>query len=209
MNHPRHYILFQPLHFICQNAFSQHLRHSGMKETKWQSVSVVILSFSFCKNFTGCVKLQGCQACQPRTPGLFFLSHAFCHVCRKHFCIVLWKNSGISLKKKKNMDRMCCSKISMYSWASIWPSQKIKLLSPRGTDTTTCYHAVTFGPFTDKCGRSFLYLVRNTRSPALKLETCEFLYSQVSKIEETEFNIKMGFHHRIDNIFPTAPCYHN
>ncbi len=100
--------------------FTTLKRCLGTEDTKWWSVSGVILSHSSCKQVLRWATVRGLrcrilrfkmrhtfsigdrsglQAGQSSTRTLFLRSQDFCNVCRMWFCIVLLKYAWTSLEK--------------------------------------------------------------------------------------------------------------
>ncbi len=123
--------------------FTTLKRRLGTEDTKWWSVSGVILSHSSCKQvLRWATVLQNAPHILywrqvgtagrpvkypyplPPQPGL-------CNVCRMWFCIVLLKYAWTSLERCLLEGSILCSKISMYFSALMVPSQKCKLPLPR------------------------------------------------------------------------------
>ncbi len=132
--------------------FTTLKRRLGTEDTKWWSVSGVILSHSSCKtslkvgNSTGlrCRILRfkmhhtfsigdrsGLQAGQSSTRTLFLRSQD-CVMCAEcGFALSCWNMHGRPWKRCLLEGSILCSKISMYFSALMVPSQKCKLPLPR------------------------------------------------------------------------------
>ncbi len=143
------------------HSFSQHLkRRLGTEDTKWWSVSGVILSHSSCKQVLRWATVRGLrcrilrfkmrhtfsigdrsglQAGQSSTRTLFLRSQDFVMCCRCGFALSCWNMHGRPWKRCLLEGSILCSKISMYFSALMVPSQKCKLPLPRAL-TQPPYH---------------------------------------------------------------------
>ncbi len=140
--------------------FTTLKRRLGTEDTKWWSVSGVILSHSSCKQVlrwatvTGSslshFALQnaphilygdrsGLQAGQSSTRTLFLRSQDFVMCAECGFALSCWNMHGRPWKRCLLEGSILCSKISMYFSALMVPSQKCKLPLPRAL-TQPPYH---------------------------------------------------------------------
>ncbi len=135
--------------------FTTLKRRLGTEDTKWWSVSGVILSHSSCKQVlrwatvrvfvvTFCTSkcatyslLETGRDCRQasQVPVPSSSAARTCNVCSMWFCIVLLKYAWTSLERCLLEGSILCSKISMYVSALMVPSQKCKL-PLQGHDTT-------------------------------------------------------------------------
>ncbi len=132
--------------------FTTLKRRLGTEDTKWWSVSGVILSHSSCKQVLRwatvrglrcrilCFKMRhtfsigdrsGLQAGQSSTRTLFLRSQGFVMCAECGFALSCWNMRGCPWKRGLLEGSILCSKISMYFSASMVPSQKCKLPLPR------------------------------------------------------------------------------
>ncbi len=121
-------------------------------DTKWWSVSGVILSHSSCKQVlrwatVRCLRCRilrfkmchtfsigdrsGLQAGQSSTRTLFLRSQDFVMCAECGFALSCWNMHGCPWKRCLLEGSILCSKISMYFSALMVPSQKCKLPLPR------------------------------------------------------------------------------
>ncbi len=131
--------------------FTTLKRHLGTEDTKWWSVSGVILSHSswkqvlrgqqyrvfvvaFCasKCATHSLLETGRTAGRPvKYPYPLPPQPGLCNVCRMWFALSCWNMHGRPWKRCLLEGSILCSKISMYFSALMVPSQKCKLPLPR------------------------------------------------------------------------------
>ncbi len=132
--------------------FTTLKRRLGTEDTKWWSVSGVILSHSSCKQvlrwatvrglrcrilrFKMCHTFSigdrpGLQAGQSSTRTLFLRSQDFAMCAECGFALSCWNMHGRPWKRCLLEGSILCSKISMYFSALMVPSQKCKLPLPR------------------------------------------------------------------------------
>ncbi len=135
--------------------FTTLKRRLGTEDTKWWSVSGVILSHSSCKQVLRWATVRGLrcrilrfkmrhtfsigdrsglQAGQSSTRTLFLRSQDFVMCAECGFALSCWNMHGRPWKRCLLEGSILCSKISMYFSALMVPSKKCK-----GTDTTP-YH---------------------------------------------------------------------
>ncbi len=173
--------------------FTTLKRRLGTEDTKWWSVSGVILSHSSCKQVLRWATLRGLrcrilrfkmhhtfsigdrsglQAGQSSTRTLFLRSQDFVMCAECGFALSCWNMHGRPWKRCLLEGSILCSKISMYFSALMVPSQKCKLPLPRAL---TQPHTMTDPGFWTCCwqqsGWSFSSLVRSTRRPFLPKNT--------------------------------------
>ncbi len=131
--------------------FTTLKRRLGTEDTKWWSVSGVILSHSSCKQVLRwatvrglrCRNLRfkmrhtfsigdrsGLQAGQSSTRTLFLRSQDFVMCAECGFALSCWNMHGRPWKRCLLEGSILCSKISMYFSALMVPSQKCKLHLP-------------------------------------------------------------------------------
>ncbi len=124
----------------------------GTEDTKWWSVSGVILSHSSCKQVLRWATVRGLrcrilrfkmrhtfsigdrsglQAGQSSTRTLFLCSQDFVMCAECGFALSCWNMHGRPWKRCLLEGSILCSKISMYFSALMVPSQKCKLPLPR------------------------------------------------------------------------------
>ncbi len=146
--------------------FTTLKRRLGTEDTKWWSVSGVILSHSSCKqglkvgNSTGSslshFALQnaphilywdrsGLQAGQSSTRTLFLRSQDFVMCAECGFALSCWNMHGRPWKRCLLEGSILCSKISMYFSALMVPSQKCKLPLPRALTQPIPWQTLAFG----------------------------------------------------------------
>ncbi len=135
-------------------------RRLGTEDTKWWSVSGVILSHSSCKQVLRWATVRGLrcrilrfkmrhtfsigdrsglQAGQSSTRTLFLRSQDFCNVCRMWFCIVLLKYAWTSLEKMSSWRQHIVLQ-NLYVLFSINGAiTEVQVTFAKGTDTTP-YH---------------------------------------------------------------------
>ncbi len=139
--------------------FTTLKRRLGTEDTKWWSVSGVILSHSSCKQVLRWATVRGLrcrilrfkmrhtfsigdrsglQAGQSSTRTLFLRSQDFVMCAECGFALSCWNMHGRPWKRCLLEGSILCSKISMYFSALMVPSQKCKLPLPRAL--TTPYH---------------------------------------------------------------------
>ncbi len=139
--------------------FTTLKRRLGTEDTKWWSVSGVILSHSSCKqvlkvgNSTGSscphfalqmrhtfsMETGRTAGRQSSTRTLFLRSQDFVMCAECGFALSCWNMHGRPWKRCLLEGSILCSKISMYFSALMVPSQKCKLPLPRAL-TPTPYH---------------------------------------------------------------------
>ncbi len=140
--------------------FTTLKRRLGTEDTKWWSVSGVILSHSSCKQVLRWATVRGLrcrilrfkmrhtfsigdrsglQAGQSSTRTLFLRSQDFVMCAECGFALSCWNMHGRPWKRCLLEGSILCSKISMYFSALVVPSQKCKLPLPRALNTTP-YH---------------------------------------------------------------------
>ncbi len=127
--------------------FTTLKRRLGTEDTKWWSVSDVILSHSSCKQVLRWATVRGLrcrilrfkirhtfsigdrsglQAGQSSTPTLFLRSQDFVMCAECGFALSCWNMHGRPWKRCLLEGSILCSKISMYFSALMVPSQKCK-----------------------------------------------------------------------------------
>ncbi len=132
--------------------FTTLKRRLGTEDTKWWSVSGVILSHSSCKQVLRWATVRGLrcrilrfkmrhtfsigdrsglQAGQSSTRTLFLRSQDFVMCAECGFALSCWNMHGRPWKRCLLEGSILCSKISMYFSALMVPSQKCKLPLPR------------------------------------------------------------------------------
>ncbi len=132
--------------------FTTLKRRLGTEDTKWLSVSGVILSHSSCKQVLRWATVRGLrcrilrfkmrhtfsigdrsglQAGQSSTRTLFLRSQDFVMCAECGFALSCWNMHGRPWKRCLLEGSILCSKISMYFSALMVPSQKCKLPLPR------------------------------------------------------------------------------
>ncbi len=132
--------------------FTTLKRRLGTEDTKWWSVSGVILSHSSCKQVLRWATVRGLrcrilhfkmrhtfsigdrsglQAGQSSTRTLFLRSQDFVMCAECGFALSCWNMHGRIWKRCLLEGSILCSKISMYFSALMVPSQKCKLPLPR------------------------------------------------------------------------------
>ncbi len=132
--------------------FTTLKRRLGTEDTKWWSVSGVILSHSSCKQVLRWATVRGLrcrilrfkmrhtfsigdrsglQAGQSSTRTLFLRSQDFVMCAECGFALSCWNMHGRPWKRCLLEVSILCSKISMYFSALMVPSQKCKLPLPR------------------------------------------------------------------------------
>ncbi len=132
--------------------FTTLKRCLGTEDTKWWSVSGVILSHSSCKQVLRWATVRGLrcrilrfkmrhtfsigdrsglQAGQSSTRTLFLRSQDFVMCAECGFALSCWNMHGRPWKRCLLEGSILCSKISMYFSALMVPSQKCKLPLPR------------------------------------------------------------------------------
>ncbi len=132
--------------------FTTLKRRLGTEDTKWWSVSGVILSHSSCKQVLRWATVRGLrcrilrfkmrhtfsigdrsglQAGQSSTRTLFLRSQDFVMCAECGFALSCWNMHGRPWKRCHLEGSILCSKISMYFSALMVPSQKCKLPLPR------------------------------------------------------------------------------
>ncbi len=140
--------------------FTTLKRRLGTEDTKWWSVSGVILSHSSCKQVLRWATVRGLrcrilrfkmrhtfsigdrsglQAGQASTRTLFLRSQDFVMCAECGFALSCWNMHGRPWKRCLLEGSILCSKISMYFSALMVPSQKCKLPLPRAL-TQPPYH---------------------------------------------------------------------
>ncbi len=140
--------------------FTTLKRRLGTEDTKWWSVSGVILSHSSCKQVLRWATVRGLrcrilrfkmrhtfsigdrsglQAGQSSTRTLFLRSQDFVMCAECGFALSCWNMHGRPWKRCLLEGSILCSKISMYFSALMVPSQKCKLPLPRAL-TQPPYH---------------------------------------------------------------------
>ncbi len=145
--------------------FTTLKRRLGTEDTKWWSVSGVILSHSSCKQVLRWATVQGLrcrilhfkmhhtfsigdrsglQEGQSSTSTLFLRSQDFVMCAECGFALSCWNMHGRPWKRCLLEGSILCSKISMYFSALMVPSQKCKLPLP-GTDTPIPWQTLAFG----------------------------------------------------------------
>ncbi len=170
--------------------FTTLKRRLGTEDTKWWSVSGVILSHSSCKQVLRWATVRGLrcrilrfkmrhtfsigdrsglQAGQSSTRTLFPPQPGLCNVCRCGFALSLLKYAWTSLEKMSSLKAAyCASKISMYFSALMVPSQKCKLPLPGHWHNPIPWQTLAFGLVAgNSLDDPFSSLVRSTRRPFL------------------------------------------
>ncbi len=173
--------------------FTTLKRRLGTEDTKWWSVSGVILSHSSCKQVLRWATVRGLrcrilrfkmrhtfsigdrsglQAGQSSTRTLFLRSQDFVMCAECGFALSCWNMHGRPWKRCLLEGSILCSKISMYFSALMVPSQKCKLPLPRAL-TQTPYHDRPWllDLLLVTVWISFSSLVRSTRRPFLPKNT--------------------------------------
>ncbi len=146
--------------------FTTLKRRLGTEDTKWWSVSGVILSHSSCKQVLRWATVRGLrcrilrfkmrhtfsigdrsglQAGQSSTRTLFLRSQDFVMCAECGFALSCWNMHGHPWKRCLLEGSILCSKISMYFSALMVPSQKCKLPLPRALTQPHTWQTLAFG----------------------------------------------------------------